>query len=219
MTAETSCPETSFTEVFTQALRGEPTDLVDLDGQALRPLPVADWTRAADAEDLDLLALCRGATIDIGCGPGRLTVALSRLGHHALGVDVVQEAVRLTRGGGGKALVADVFDMLPDEGRWQTALLADGNVGISGDPVRLLRRAAELIRPDGHVVVELAPPGTRSESGWAALQGAAGRSRPFRWAWVSVDDVRPVAHAAGLHLESTHALGRRWAAVLASGSS
>ena len=34
----------------------------------------------------------------------------------------------------------DVFDPLPGEGRWETALLADGNIGIGGDPVALLRR-------------------------------------------------------------------------------
>jgi len=38
-----------------------------------------------------------------------------------------------------------VFDALPAEGRWHTALLADGNVGIGGDPIRLLSRLRGLI--------------------------------------------------------------------------
>ena len=35
-----------------------------------------------------------------------------------------------------------MFEPLPGEGRWGTVLLLDGNVGIGGDPVALLERAA-----------------------------------------------------------------------------
>ena len=52
------------------------------------------------------------------------------------------------------ALRRSVFDELPGEGRWPTVLLIDGNIGIGGDPVRLLRRVRELVAPGGTVVVE-----------------------------------------------------------------
>ena len=204
----------SFTEIFTQALRGEPTHVVDLAGGLVQVLPVASWTGTADGRDLELLGLCRGSTIDVGCGPGRLTQALQQLGHDVVGVDVVDEAVRQTRRRGARAVTADVFGPVPGEGRWETALLADGNVGIGGDPVALLRRVRQLLRPDGRAVVELAPPGSASRQGWAALEGPSGRSRPFRWAWLAVDDVAPVALAAGLGVQAVHAVGPRWAAVL-----
>lgn len=209
--------EASFTEIFTLALRGEPTHVVDLDGRALQTLPVGCWTGPADAADVQLLELCRGATIDVGCGPGRLTLALQQRGHHALGVDVVVEAVRQAASRGARAVLADVFGAVPEEGSWETALLADGNVGISGDPSGLLRRVTQLLGPGGQVVVELAPPGSPSTCGWAALQGPSGRSRPFRWAWLGVDGVRPVADAGGLHVTSVLELAGRWAAVLAPG--
>ena len=59
----------------------------------------------------------------------------------------------------------DVFGPLPGEGRWDTALLADGNIGIGGDPVALLARVRELLAPEGRVVVDLAAPGRRGPTG------------------------------------------------------
>jgi SAM-dependent methyltransferase len=178
-------------------------------------LPVHLWRRDADPEDLELLAHCAGHTLDLGCGPGRLTAALARLGHVVLGVDLVREAVDQTVARGVVALRRDLFDRLPGEGRWQTALLADGNVGIGGDPLALLARARELVAEDGRVVVELAPPGVRPRTEWAALECAGLRSAPFRWATVGTDDIDGLASAAGFGRVEVHAVGeRRWCAVL-----
>ena len=97
------------------------------------------------------------------------------------------------------ALRRDVFDRLPGEGRWHTALLADGNVGIGGDPVALLRRAGELVCADGRVVVELGRPGVRAATRGGPCSTCAGvRSAPFRWATVGTDDIDELAAAAGL---------------------
>jgi SAM-dependent methyltransferase len=203
----------SFSTVFSAALQGNPCAVIGL-GDAPRDLPVADWTRAADADDRELLALCEGPTLDIGCGPGRLTAALADAGHVVLGVDVVREAVGQTRDRGVSAIQRDVFDRLPGEGRWRTALLADGNVGIGGDPVTLLTRMRQLVEPGGQVVAELAEPGTCSTSAWAALECDGTRSRPFRWAVLAADDIGPVAGRAGLAVAATHVIGERWVAVL-----
>ena len=211
--------EISFTEVFTSALRGVPTTVVYPTGHDPRPLPVATWSARADAGDHALLDLCRGSTLDVGCGPGRLTLELTRRGHHTLGVDVVAEAVLQTRRRGASAVMADVFDRVPEEGRWSSVLLADGNVGIAGDPTRLLDRVREVLHPTGRAVVEVAAPGAGSSSGWTTLEGPHGRSRPFRWAHLSVDDAASVAAAAGMRVRSSHQLtwdetAARWAVVL-----
>jgi len=203
----------SFSTVFSAALQGSPCAVIGL-GDAPRDLPVASWTREADADDREILALCEAPTLDIGCGPGRLAAALAAAGHNVLGIDVVHEAVGQARGRGVSALRRDVFDELPGEGRWHTALLADGNVGIGGDPVALLSRIRQLIDPRGRVVVELAAPGSRSASVWARLECDGTRSRPFRWAVLAADDVGPVAAQAGLAVAATHAIGDRWVAVL-----
>jgi SAM-dependent methyltransferase len=203
----------SFTDVFTSALRGEHCHVVGLsDGPRL--LPVGSWTRTADAGDLALLDRCVGPTLDIGCGPGRMTEHLAARGHTTLGVDVVPEAVFQTRERGGSALLRDVFSPLPGEGRWGTALLADGNIGIGGDPVALLRRAAELLEDGGRVVVDLAAPGTGLETRQVQLQAGSVKSRPFAWSVLGTDALEGVARSAGLLVAELVRFGDRWFAVL-----
>lgn len=206
--------QASFTTVFSHALRGEPCHVVGL-GPEPQHLPMADWTREADSLDQSLIAQCVGSTLDIGCGPGRLSAALAENGHVVLGIDVVHEAVGQTRQRGVAALRRDVFDRLPGEGRWRSALLADGNVGIGGDPEALLKRVRQLLDPTGRVVVEVAPPGVPFTTHWAALECAGTRSRPFRWSVVGVDDVGDIAAAVGFGVASTHRHGEdRWSVVL-----
>jgi SAM-dependent methyltransferase len=200
-------------EIFTSALRGEDCLVLDADGRRGR-LPTHTWLRDADAVDEALLALCQGPTVDIGCGPGRMTQALARRGRPVLGIDVVPEAVRLSLGRGVAALLRDVFDPIPGEGRWQTALLADGNIGIGGDPVALLERVRQLVAPVGRVVVELARPGTGVRTRHVSLQSDAGRSEWFPWTLVGTDAIAAVAEASGLRLESRQRFGDRWCAVL-----
>lgn len=203
----------SFSAVFGAALRGVPCRVVGLDAEA-RPLPVADWSRAVDDADRQLLELCTGPTIDIGCGPGRLAAGLAAEGRIVLGIDVVEEAVAQTRLRGAAALLRDVFEPLPGEGRWGTALLADGNVGIGGDPVALLRRVRDLLDPRGRVVVELAAPGVEGRVVRARLEGPGVVSRPFRWAVVSIDDIDEAARHAGLDVVHRTEFAGRWCAVL-----
>jgi hypothetical protein len=80
-------------------------------------------------------------------------VALGERGVPALGIDITTYAVWLARSSGALALHRDVFAPVPGAGRWARVLLADGNIGIGGDPVVLLRRAGELLRPGGLALV------------------------------------------------------------------
>lgn len=120
------------------------------------PLDIERWCAEPDAADRAVLAKSEGTVLDIGCGPGRIVGALARAGHGVLGIDVSPTAVERTTRGGGAALVRSVFEPLPGEGRWDTALLLDGNIGIGGDPDVLLARVAEVIAPRGLLVVEAA---------------------------------------------------------------
>ena len=155
-----------------------------------------------------------GPTIDVGCGPGRMSAHLSHMGRLALGVDLVKDAVHQAVERGATALHRDVFAPLPGEGRWQTALLADGNVGIGGDPVALLRRLRAVISEDGRVVVDLTPPGTGLTTGWVRLETEHGASGPLRWAWVGVDAIDLLASDAGLAVAATHEHEGRWFTIL-----
>ena len=205
--------EESFSEIFGRALRGFPCWVIGLSDGPVE-LPVHTWRQKADGADHALLAHCHGRTLDIGCGPGRLTAALAARGHEVLGIDVVHEAVGQTRDRGVSALRADVFEQLPGEGRWETALLADGNLGIGGDPETLLWRTRELLDRGGRAVVEIEGPGVPRSTEWAVLECDDLRSRPFRWSTVGADDIREVAMLAGFARVGVHAVGERWCAVL-----
>lgn len=172
------------------------------------------WDRPVDAHDEALLDLCVGPTIDVGCGPGRLAAGLAERGHVVLGIDVLGRAVGTAVRRGASALRRDVFETLPGEGRWRTALLADGNIGIGGDPASLLCRLRELLARDGRVVAELAPPGTRHGSGWATLRYGCDTSTQVRWSVVGVDDIDGLAALCGLLVGDVLELGGRWCAVL-----
>jgi SAM-dependent methyltransferase len=199
--------------VFTHALRGHACTVWAGD-LAPQPLPTQAWLAAAGEVDLAVLGHCQGPTIDIGCGPGRMTEALALAGHAVLGVDVVPEAVRQTRSRGVPALCRNVFDRVPGEGRWETALLADGNIGIGGDPVALLERTRDLLAPHGRIVVDVAPWGTGVATRHVALETAHGRSGEFPWTAVGADAIQAVAHAAGLGRTSGHRYADRWWAVV-----
>ncbi|CAM5686298.1 Methyltransferase domain-containing protein OS=Streptomyces tendae OX=1932 GN=GUR47_20350 PE=4 SV=1 [Streptomyces tendae] len=116
----------------------------------LLPLEVERWCARADTVDLEVLDRCEGAVLDVGCGPGRLVAELAARGRTVLGIDVSEAAVARTVRLGGQCLRRSVFEPLPGEGRWDTVLLMDGNVGIGGDPRALLalrRRPAGTRRP------------------------------------------------------------------------
>ena len=170
------------------------------DGEEAVALDLARWNAPATAEEQAVLATVDGPVIDLGCGPGRLVFDLATRRVRALGIDSSPEAVELARRRGAVVLQRDLFGALPGEGRWQTALLFDGNVGIGGDPVRLLARCRRLIAPGGRVVVEVGPPGT----GWsrlsARLEHDGRRSPRFAWAVVGADAIDGLAGGAGLRL-------------------
>lgn len=196
-----------MTTAFARALDGNQAELVRCDG-GIVPLDVERWRGAAAGEDHWLLGRCRGATIDLGCGPGRFVEALEARGVRALGVDLAPEAVAQCAGRGVSVLHADVFAPLPDEGTWSHALLADGNLGIGGDPVTLLRRAAGLIRATGTVIVELdaAEPGLWC--GHAQLRSRHAMGSPFPWASAGPAALPRLAGLAGLRTSVVYR-GRR----------
>ena len=177
-------------------------------------LPVERWSDGAEEGDELLLDACTGPTLDIGCGPGRLTAALTGRGVAALGVDCSRTAVQLTRRRGAVALHRNVFDRVPGEGRWRHVLLADGNIGIGGNPLTLLRRVAELLGTGGTALVELDPPGHGIRLEHVRLQPQQDTTSWFTWAWVGVDAVGELAEQAGLAVNWTATRGQRWFAEL-----
>jgi SAM-dependent methyltransferase len=169
------------------------------------------WRATPDPGDELLLSSCVGPTLDIGCGPGRLTAALTERGIAALGTDVSAVAVRLTLEAGAAAIRRDVFARQPGEGRWRHALLADGNIGIGGDPVRLLSRVRELLHARGSALVEVDAPGIGLRHGRVRVSTDDAQGvRWFDWAWLGADAVASTAAQAGLKAGWLREAGGRW---------
>jgi SAM-dependent methyltransferase len=203
--------------LYDRALGGERCWVRHDDGE-VRYLPVRRWLggRHADGDfDRAVLKLCTGPTIDLGCGPGRLVRELVRRGVPALGVDQSATAVGIARRSGAPVLRRDVFEPLPGTGRWQTVLLADGNVGLGGDPLRVLRRSAELLKRGGHCIVEFEAVVTGIRTGWVRLESSRTIGPWFRWASVGIDCAAELADEAGLSLSGIHPISGRVVASLA----
>ena len=187
--------------------------LCDTDQDAV--IDGAHWVGPLRAADVEVVHRARGPVLDVGCGPGRHVLALARDGKIALGIDLTRAAVELARSRGASVLHRSVFARVPGSGRWQTALLLDGNIGIGGDPVTLLRRVASLVALEGEILVELEPPGVAVTTGRFRLELGSRAGPRFDWSPVSVDGLPTVAHAAGTSLVDTWERHGRWFAALA----
>ncbi|MFI1421311.1 class I SAM-dependent methyltransferase [Streptomyces sp. NPDC020731] len=176
----------------------------------LLPLDVERWCAAADAADLEVLRRREGAVLDVGCGPGRLVAALGARGHRALGIDVSEAAVAHTVGRGGQALLRSVFDPLPGTGRWGTALLMDGNLGIGGDPGALLDRLARVLVGGGLLLVETVPYPDVDERALVQVTDARrAPGAPFPWARLGTPALVRYAEGAGWRAEDEWSAGGR----------
>jgi len=173
------------------------------------------WCSHPDHADGTVLMRVKGTTLDVGCGPGRLTVTLAARGYAVLGIDVTPDAVSLTRAAGGIALHRSVFTHIPGEGRWETVLLIDGNVGIGGDPVALLRRVWQLLAPTGCALIELEAPTMVGHVGPARIRRADGVVTSwFPWARVPADTIGGIACAAGFVTRESWCVDGRWFTAL-----
>lgn len=183
---------------YTDALRTGrgPLYLRRSDGWLL-PLEVERWCAEADAADREVLGRCEGAVLDVGCGPGRLVAALAAQGRRALGIDVSEAAVAHTVRLGGQALRRSVFEPVPGEGRWESALLIDGNVGIGGNPHALLLRMSQLLTWDGLLIAETAPVDVDERVQVHVADGRGASGTDFPWARLGTPALLRHARRAG----------------------
>ena len=196
-------------ELYETALAGHARPQIEHTDGSTSPLQVDNWLHVRPG-DSSIVDRCSGPTLDVGSGPGRLTVALAERGIPALGIDVTPYAVHIARAAGALTLLRDVFGQVPGTGRWMTVLLADGNIGIGGDPVALLRRVTELLTPLGQALVEVQPPGAALRREQVRLRHGGQTSAWFPWAYVGVDQIAETARSAGLAAAETWSADGRW---------
>ena len=193
-------------EPYAQALRRNDAVTLQLSGGRFgeasnSTMDVARWNAQADDADLTLLRSVTGPVLDIGCGPGRMVRAAMDLGLVVLGVDVSPTAIEIASEAGLPVLERSVFDALPRESEWQTALLVDGNIGIGGDVRAMLSRCRELLTATGEIVVELHPDVHRNNTYTGRLVDArGGESAYFPWAEIGLNPMIALAADTGLVL-------------------
>jgi SAM-dependent methyltransferase len=183
------------------------------DGRAL-PMRADRWLAPLTREDESVLERARPPVLDVGCGPGRHVLALAERGVLALGIDITPAAVDLARRRGAPVLARSVFDRVPGSGRWASALLLDGNVGIGGHPETLLERVAALLASGGVVLVELEPPGASPRAEIVRFDIGGTDGPWFAWTAVGADELAAPASAAGLRVEDVWDVGDRWFGTL-----
>ena len=165
---------------------------------SLLTMDVDRWSAAADQADEMVVARCEPPVLDLGCGPGRMLVALQLSGRTALGIDSSAAAVRASTLRGGQAIRRRIEEPMPAEGRWGTALLVDGNVGIGGDVTAVLRRCRELVRPGGLVICETDPHRDRDDRDQVVLTGDGVSSVPLPWARIGASALAVIAASLDL---------------------
>ncbi len=187
--------------LFDRAFLGEATQSSTRDGALVgNPLAmdVSRWSAPADAVDLMAVSRCEAPVIDLGCGPGRMVVALNQSGRSALGVDMSAAAVGVSLDRGGLALRRRITETLPAEGRWGTALLLDTNIGMGGDVATLLQRCRELVAPGGLIICEVDAQHDRHDVREVVLNCDGVQSVPLPWASIGARALERIA--AGLDL-------------------
>jgi SAM-dependent methyltransferase len=128
------------------------------------------WAGTAEAYDASFAALCAGTVedllmslgplgagrsmLDVGCGPGTVTLAAQHAGFAAVGVDAEDSMLRLAhRKGPGIALVRGALPNLPFAEAAFDVVAANFVVSHTADPRASLREMRRVTRAGGRVAV------------------------------------------------------------------
>jgi SAM-dependent methyltransferase len=191
-----------------------PRDVLVSGPERVMRLDLDVWAGPVTPTEQGILGGVDGPVLDVGCGPGRLVAALRNRGVHVLGIDAAPTAIASAQTHGRRVVQRSVFDSTPREGAWATVLLFDGNIGIGGDPGRLLQRVRELMDCDGRAIVELEAPGAGLEFGVVEFEVATGMVGWFPWCWVGAEEIAQQAEVGGLRVDDCRAIDGRWFAWL-----
>lgn len=99
------------------------------------------------------LELARGRVLDLGLGPGRVSLHLQERGLDVVGVDISDHMLEVARRRGVRGAVKmSVCDLRFPKGHFQTAVAFGNNFGLCGNPEgveAMLLRLRDIISDDG----------------------------------------------------------------------
>ena len=171
---------------------------------------------------VDALGLEPGARIlDVGCGPGRHSLALSHRGFEVLGVDLSDAFIELARGAAAaddlpaRFEVLDVRELVASAEFDATICLCQGGFGLLGgiDEVDVFGRIVRAVRPGGAIAIsafhvafavrhleagEEFDPATGVMHETATVRNEAGEEQPFDL-WTTCFTSRELTVLAALH--------------------
>lgn len=164
---------------------GSPAYPMDVFGAAVRdriagtpePLTIERDDGYLDTDELDIyfsafdafpecerraLNLAKGRVLDIGLGPGRVSLHVQEMGLEAVGIDLSDGMLEVARRRGVvNAVKMSACDMVFPKGHFQTAVAFGNNFGICGSPggvMSMLLRLREVLSDDGVFLAESIDP-------------------------------------------------------------
>ncbi len=171
-------------------------------------LEVARYCAAPSRSERRFLKRLEGPVLDVGCGPGRAAAYLRQRGVAALGLDANPALVDLARANGAWCVHQSMFDPVPFEGRWKQVLLLDGNIGIGGDPAKMLERLRTIVTIGGHALLEVERFGGNTQM--IVREHHAGEiGTPFPWATVSIMSLDELIADSGWRCHQVHEIDDR----------
>lgn len=116
------------------------------------------WSRSqAGLELLDQFIPRKGRVLEVGSGPGHLSLEMVQRGYDVISCDIAMRMARLTRARTGRdnVLVADSRS-LPFQPSSFDAIVLIGVISYVSDPVPVLDELKSLLKPDGVLVISSA---------------------------------------------------------------
>jgi len=99
------------------------------------------------------LALAKGRVLDMGLGPGRVSLHLQEMGLETIGVDISDHMLEVAkRRGVRNAVKMSMCDLRFPRGHFQTAIAFGNNFGLCGTPegvMSMLLRLRDIVSDDG----------------------------------------------------------------------
>lgn len=183
------------------------------------------------------LRLAKGRVLDVGCGGGRVCLALQERGLDVLGIDVSPRALRVCRQRGVKHVRQVAIEQLPrSAGMFDTVILFGNNLGLLGNAQkgrRLLRKLHAWTSPEALVLGETLDPHQTTDPAhlayhrWNRARGRLpGQVRIrvrcgcdvtpyFNYLFVSPDELRALVAGTGWRVQRClHSKGPMYVAVL-----